>query len=237
MTKEEIITQLQELFKLNTKEELDKTTIQKNIYLLLRECMNENIHQINIGDFYLELNPENLNITYENTLNRVELSNQDIYYETICPLNTSYFVISSKQDKYLDTNPYIEVNRTVLNMNGDKEVHIELTLYSNKEDKITNYLELPSNYSINIYNENDPLNIIVVKPILIDEPITKISDIFKKDLVRYTIYDSKNNEFIDTNEDYQNDTYNKYLPSLNRQKEIVSLLYNTITNFYIEYIK
>ena len=78
------------------KNEIDKTNIEKNIFKLMRTSILEKNYEIQVGPYILNFNPDELKVFYENEFTKVELSNEDVYYETMRPLETKYYCLSNE---------------------------------------------------------------------------------------------------------------------------------------------
>ena len=213
-------------------EKIDKINIEKNLFKIIRSNIMENNYEISVGPYILNINPEELKVFYETELSKIKLSLVDIYYETMRPLETKYYVITNDQkDTYSLDNPYYIVDNNIVNINGTLEEHYSFELVTNNPNlNIMDYLNIPNNYSI-ITNDEDGLTI--CREITPNETKTN-PQIFFNNLVKSVYYDEEKDLFINK-DNYKEETYQKYLPNLTKEKEIVTFIFNTMKDFYLKY--
>lgn len=223
---------------------IDKISLQKNLFELLRECIKNRIYTVEIGSYQININPEELSVKYETDDTVIEISNEDVYYETTRELESRYFVISNTiQDEYPIDTKSVNVTGIVTNIDGDCEVHYELELLTNDEDHIRKYITL-SNFNISgsQYSSEevtDEYSVIIKKGINKTDKRIDAIDFFLPNNAIPVIYDLKENKYIrDTNERkiYNPSDYSIFLPTLEEKKNIVNYIYSSIVEFYTEYI-
>ena len=125
-------------------------TLKKNLYLLLRECIKEKEYEVRIGSYEFNITPQNLSVKYKSDQTIVEVSNEDVYFESTRDTETRFFCISQmKKSEFLMDTPLIRVTGSVTNIDDVCEEHYLFELYTDDEsDSIRNYLQLPSDTQI-----------------------------------------------------------------------------------------
>lgn len=228
------------LYKNNTElNSIDNVELQKALFHLLRECLKERTYEIEVGSYLININPKELSVKFENTNTTIEISNEDIYFETIRDIETRYFCISQmKKDDYLLETPVIEVSGIVTNIGGVFEEHYMLELLSDTEDNINNYLELPNDMKISSSSYNDNYHIMIKRRINRTDSRTDVSDLFVPNKVVPVYYDALVGKYKTQLEKihYNPNDYTILLPLLEEKKNIVSYLYSSIVEFYNDYI-
>lgn len=223
----------------NENQKLDKISLKKVLYQLLRESLKSNKHELNIGDYTINITPKNLSVIYESVHTTIEVSNNDIYYETIRDLETRFFCISAvKKDEFLNDTPMIKSTGIVTNIDGICEEHICLELYTDVEDNIKKYLSLPSEFKIIEQPTTNDYMIKIKREIEISSPRTDIIDLLDKNRVVPVYYDTLLDKYktqVDRRE-YKPNNYSLLLPNLEDKKIIVSFLYSSMVDFYTEYM-
>ena len=217
------ILELQKYLYPDNNQEIDNISLKRTLYNVLRECLKANRYEIEVGDYTINVNPKNLLVTYESNHTMVEVSNEDVYYETVRDIETRLFCISSlKKDEFLSDNPVIATTGVV----------------SNIDDSIHNYLNLPSDVKlVKQPNEND-YNATVKRRITPDQERTDIIDLLDKNKVVPVFYDSVIDKYK-TQTDRRTYTPNNYvalLPSLDNLKSTITFLYSSMVEFYTEYL-
>ena len=97
-------------------ESIDELALKKQLYLLLRECLKEQEYEVTIGSYKINITPKGLSVKYESDQTIVEVSNADVYYESIRDTETRFFCISQmKKSEFLMDNPLIRVTGSVTN--------------------------------------------------------------------------------------------------------------------------
>lgn len=242
MTKEldnKIFELKKHLYPNENQKELDKVSLKKALYQVLRESLKSNKYEIKIGDYTINIAPKNLSVVYESVHTTVEVSNEDVYYETIRDLETRFFCISAvKKDEFLNGTPAIKSTGIVTNIDGICEEHIYLELYTDEEDNIRKYLSLPKEFKVVEQPLTNDYIITVKREINIDSPRTDVIDLLDKNRVVPVYYDSFLDKYktqVDRRE-YNPNNYSILLPSVDDKKIMVSFLYSTMVEFYTEYI-
>lgn len=220
--------------------EIDKLNTQKNLFELLRECIKEKEYIAEVGSYTLNVNPTNLSVKYETDETIIEISNEDVYYETTRELELRYFALND-QLEYSNDIPVIEVTGLVTNIDGMMEESYQIQLLTDNDDNIKNYLNLSK---VNEFRYTDqeletPFSVILSRSIRKDAPRLDVLDLFKEYKVVPIKYDYINDKFI--KEDparriFTPNDYSVYLPTLEDKKALVSFIYNCIIEFYTEYI-
>ena len=233
------ILELQKCLYPDNNQEIDNISLKRTLYNVLRECLKANRYEIEVGDYTINVNPKNLLVTYESNHTMVEVSNEDVYYETVRDIETRLFCISSlKKDEFLSDNPVIATTGVVSNIDGICEEHISFELVNNIDDSIHNYLNLPSDVKlVKQPNEND-YNATVKRRITPDQERTDIIDLLDKNKVVPVFYDSVIDKYK-TQTDRRTYTPNNYvalLPSLDNLKSTITFLYSSMVEFYTEYL-
>lgn len=214
------------------KNEIDKTNIEKNIFKLMRTSILEKNYEIQVGPYILNFNPDELKVFYENEFTKVELSNEDVYYETMRPLETKYYCLSNenKETYSLDT-PYYIVDSNIVNIAGIFEEHYSLELVSdNPNINIMDNLNIPSSFSLVTNDENGITLAHEIKKE--DQRFNSLS--FFNNNVKAVYYNEEKALFVNK-DTYKNEKYQKYLPDLTKEKEIVTFIFNTMKDFYNKY--
>lgn len=217
---------------------INRTDIQKNVYELLKQCLVEEQTEVDIGSYNININPRELAVTYDTGITKIEVSNYDVSYETERMTEKKYYVVSDYNKSFYDIkSKHIIVEGRVLNYNGTCEELYQIELVTtNDNDNIKNYITLLDGFE---YLEHECTNNIAVicRRVLRDERKFNVSRLFNSDKVRAVILHE--NKFIKSLEaNYTiNEDYSRLMPTLNRQKEVISFIYSTIVNFYNEYVK
>lgn len=221
--------------------ELDKVSIKKNLFELLRECIKERQYNVEVGSFILDINPSNLSVKYETDETTVELSNEDVYYETTRELEVRYFALEDKE-VYSIEEPTIEVTGLVTNIEGlvEESYQIELFTY-NENDNIKNYINNIDSFGFkytDIEIENQ-FSVIITRSIKVEQPRLDVIDLFKPGKVIPIKYNHHNNNYEKEpalRRNYLPNNYSLYLPSLSDKKDVVTYIYSSIIEFYTAYI-
>lgn len=221
------------------KYDIDKNQVKKALYQLLRECLKNRQYIVEVGSYIIDITPQNLSVKYESEHTNVEVSNKDIYYETIRDIETRFFCISQlKKDEFLMDNPVIRTTGIVMNINGRFEEHFCFELYSPAEDNIKNYLSLPNNVEIVEQPLPDDYLATVKKRININDPRTDVIDYLNKDKVIPVFLDTTVEKYKAqvARRSYTPNNYSLLLPKVEEIKSIVSFLYSAMVDYYVEYM-
>jgi hypothetical protein len=165
-------------------ESIDEQALKKQLYLLLRECLKEQEYEVTIGSYKINITPKGLSVKYESDQTTIEMSNQDIYYESIRDTETRFFCISQmKKSEFIMDTPIIRVTGTILNIDGICEEHYLFELYTDEEDSIKNYIKLPEDANIRDINLNPDKAMMVTRRINRVDIRTDVIDFFVPDKV------------------------------------------------------
>lgn len=219
-------------------DELDKINVQKCLFELLRECIKEREYIVEVGAYLLNIEPSQLSVKYETDETIVEISNEDVYYETTRELEVRYFALEDKETYSIDA-PVIEVTGMITNVDGVMEESYELELLTEKEDDIKNYLNVLSDgFVYSDLEMSSPYNVILARQIRKDTPRFDVFELFKLNRVVPVVYDYVNNSYKkdEIRKEFHPNNYSNYLPNLSDKKDLVSFLYSSIIEFYSEYL-
>lgn len=223
---------------------IDKISMQKNLFELIRECIKEREYIVDIGSYEINVTPSDLSVKYETDETTIEISNEDVYYESTREVDCRYFVVSNElNNEYPLSNKAIRVTGIITNIDGICEEHYEFELLSDEEDNIKNYLTL-SNFNVSgaSYSAEDISNnysVIIKKEIKRTDKRTDVIDFFLPNKVIPVIYDYKEEKYIREESDrriYNPGDYSILLPTLDDKKNIINYLYSSIVEYYTEYI-
>jgi hypothetical protein len=219
--------------------EIDKIGLKKALFLLLRECLKERYYVIEIGSYKIDVTPKNLSVKYNSNQTVVEVSNIDVYYETIRDIETRFFCISQiKRDEFTMDTPVIRTTGIVTNIDGTCEEHFNFELYSPTEDNIKNYLSLPKNVELIEPLLPDDYQASVRKYIKITDPRTDVIDYLNKEKVVPVFLDTTVEKYktqVDRRE-YTPNNYSLLLPRVEEIKSIISFIYSSMVDYYVEYM-
>lgn len=220
-------------------ESIDELALKKQLYLLLRECLKEQEYEVTIGSYKINITPKGLSVKYESDQTIVEVSNEDIYYESIRDTETRFFCISQiKKSEFLMDNPLIRVTGSVLNIDGVCEEHYLFELYTDEEDSIKNYIKLPEDAKISEISLDPNKSTMVTRRIKKEDKRTDVIDFFIPDKVIPVFLDTIIEKYkaLPDRKEYNPDDYRILLPSLDSKKRIANYIYSSIVEFYTEYM-
>ena len=218
---------------------LDEISLKKQLYLLIRECLKEQEYNIEIGSYKLNVTPKDLSVKYESDQTTIEMSNQDIYYESIRDTETRFFCISQmKKSEFIMDTPIIRVTGTILNIDGICEEHYLFELYTDEEDSIKNYIKLPEDANIRDINLNPDKAMMVTRRINRNDIRTDVIDFFVPDKVIPVFLDTIIEKYkaLPDRKEYDPVDYRDLLPSLDSKKKLINFIYSSIVEFYSEYM-
>lgn len=222
-------------------EQIDEISLKKHLYLLVRECIKEREYEVNIGSYKLNVTPKNLSVKYESNQTKVEVSNEDVYYETVRDTETRFFCINQvKKQEYLMDNPLIRTTGTIINIDGVCEEHYLFELYTDEEqDNIKNYLQLPADTSIVELNIDSERSLMVSRKINREDKRTDVIDFFAPDKVVPVFLDTIIEKYkaLPERKEFDPVDYRNLLPTLDSKKKIISFIYSSIVEFYSEYMR
>lgn len=221
-------------------EQIDEISLKKHLYLLIRECLKEREYEVSIGSYKINITPKNLSVKYENEQTKVEVSNEDVYYKTVRDTETRFFCISQmKKNEYLMDTPLIRVTGSVLNIDGISEEHYLFELYTDEEDSIRNYLNIPSDTEIDELNLDPDKAIMLKRKVNRTDTRTDVIDFFVNDKVVPVFLDTIIEKYkaLPDRKEFEPSNYSNLIPTLDTKKKIVSYIYSSIVEFYSEYLK
>lgn len=220
--------------------DIDKTSFQKEMMLLIRECIKQKEYEVEIGSYTINIDPENIMVEYENDDTSIRITKNDVYFETNREVEIRYFIPSNVQsinDEYNSDSPVIRTTGLITNIDGYCEERYNLELF-NIDENIMDYINIPSNMQLSPYTEPTKYSIILVEPISVNDERLDLINIFKESKVIPVIYDKAKDKYLKTSfhKEYNPNNYSNLLPNLENRKNIVSFIYNLIVDFYNEYI-
>ncbi len=222
---------------------IDRISIQKNLFSLIRECIKEREYIVEIGSYEINVSPSNLYVKYENDETVIEISSDDVYYETSRETECRYFIISNEYKKeYPRNTSVIKVTGLVTNVDGDSTEFYEFELITDKEDNIKNYLTL-SNFNVSgaIYSSesNSNYSAIIKKEVDRNSQRTDVIDFFLPNAVIPVTYNLQEDKYIREDNKrriYNPNDYRILIPNIDDKKNIVNFIYSSIVEYYTEYI-
>lgn len=221
-------------------DDIDENNLKKNLYLLIKECLKEKEYEIKIGSYEINIIPKNLSVVYKSDQTTVEVSNEDVYYESIRDTETRFFCISQlKKSEYLIDNPLIRVTGSVANIGGVCEEHYLFELYTDEEDNIRNYLQLPLDTEISELKSESNKSIMIHRKVNRTDKRTDVVDFFAPNKVVPVFLDTIVEKYkaLPERKEYNPNDYSQLIPSLESKKRVVRFIYGTIVDFYSEYLK
>ena len=221
-------------------EQIDEISLKKHLYLLIRECLKEREYEVTIGSYKINITPKNLSVKYENEQTKVEVSNEDVYYKSVRDTETRFFCISQmKKNEYLMDTPLIRVTGSVLNIDGICEEHYLFELYTDEEDSIRNYLNIPSDTEIDELNLDPDKAVMLKRNVNRNDKRTDVIDFFVNDKVVPVFLDTIIEKYkaLPDRKEFVPSDYSNLIPTLDTKKKIVSYIYSSIVEFYSEYLK
>lgn len=225
---------------LYSNEEVDEISLKKNLYLLLKECIKEKEYEVSIGSYEFNITPKKLSVKFRNDQTTVEVSNEDVYYETIRDTETRFFCISQmRKSEFIMDTPLIRVTGSVSNIDGISEEHYLFELYTDEEnDSIRNYLRLPENAKISSLNLDPNQAAMVHRRIKRDDKRTDVIDFFAPGKVIPVFLDTIVEKYkaLPDRKEYNPDDYTELMPTLEDKKKVVRFMYGAIVDFYTEYL-
>lgn len=235
---EDIKLELHKLLYSNT--EIDEITLKKQLYLLLKECIKEREYEITIGSYEFNITPQKLSVKYNTDNTVVEVSNEDVYYESTRDTETRFFCISQfKKSEFLMDTPLIRVTGSVTNIDDICEEHYLFELYTDdEEDSIRNYLNLPSDTKISELNLDPQRAAMVHRKVKREDLRTDVIDLLVSDKVVPVFLDTIVEKYkaLPERKEYNPNNYTELLPTLEDKKKTIRFIYGAIVDFYSEYI-
>ena len=235
---EDIKLELHKLLYSNT--EIDEITLKKQLYLLLKECIKEREYEITIGSYEFNITPQKLSVKYNTDNTVVEVSNEDVYYESTRDTETRFFCISQvKRSEFLMDTPLIRVTGSVTNIDDICEEHYLFEVYTDdEEDSIRNYLNLPSDTKISELNLDPQKAAMVHRKVKREDLRTDVIDLLVSDKVVPVFLDTIVEKYkaLPERKEYNPNNYTELLPTLEDKKKTIRFIYGAIVDFYSEYI-
>lgn len=216
---------------------IDKVNIEKSLFKLLRECITNKVYEIEVGQYYLNISPNNLSVRYENNDTLIEVSNEDIHIEDTQERNVEYFVIIPiEEEQYNIEIPAIMVDGVISTYDNTYEEIYEISLSDDIEDDIKNYLTLSSGFTYAETDFSTKDTAIIKRNITPETPYVNIYELLNKKIVKPVTYDIDNDNYIKRTITSNPLNYENIIPKLDDKKLITSYLYGLIIEFYTEYI-
>ena len=98
---------------------LDTVRLSNELKLLYRNAIKSEVYKIQIGDYYIDMNPQNINVCYDSKDTYIEINKDDQVIETHRPIDVKYYVISQEEkDIYPISTHCIKVSGEALCMDG-----------------------------------------------------------------------------------------------------------------------
>lgn len=206
---------------------IDYSVLTIELKKLYRNAIKAQKYKIQIGDYYIDMEPKNINICYDSKDTYIEINKDDQQVETHRPLDIKYYVISdTRQDTYPITTPCIKVSGEALSMDGIKTDNRYIELLNPKfEMRLKNYCK----EGVDLINITTATIITEVDP---SEPIIDPIKFLKRELlipVKLNYFDKNFTRIKET--PVQND-YKKYFPRTANKMKIIKLMLNTLIDFY-----
>ncbi len=216
--------------------EKDKEDLKQLLFPLLREAIKEQIYVLEIGPYTLEIDYNNLAVRYETDETTVELSGEDVYYETTRELEIRYFAVDEEKTFYEMDSNIIVVSGLITNVCGFCEESYQIDLYTKQVDDVRNYLNLAGTDFINSdLGEKNPYSTIIKRPIKKEMPRLDILNLFGNNNVIPVVYNEARNIYVKEprrNRIFNPNNYSLYLPDLDDKKELVYQIYSITLDFY-----
>ena len=226
----EILIPLKNIYEILKQDTIDEIQLKKNIYQLIKACIKTKQYEISIGEYQININPEELMIKKELEETLIEINREEIYYETERETDIRFYCITDKKEKeYSLETPTIQVQGHVMNIKNHKKAEYILTVLNNEKLNIRNYI---INNNIAISNINTA---IIELNIDNKTPIIDLKDYLDYTKVVPVYLDYKNNKYITDIPFIEPKTYQTYLPNINKEIIKMKKIYNCIIEFYNEY--
>ena len=218
--------------------DFNKIDVQKNLFSLIRECIKEKNYIVNVGSYEFNINPSNLSVKYENDETIVEISSEDFYYETTRETEARFFVIADEDKEiYPSDSKVIKVTGIVTNIDGMCDEHYQFELF-NDDNNIKNYLSLIDGAEYQAKDIETNSSVIIRKEIFISNPRTDVTNFFSNSNIIPVTYNLYEDNYVKNivEKEYIPNNYSLLIPTLDKEKSNVSFLYNSIVDYYTEYL-
>ncbi len=231
----------QELHKqLYSNEEVDENILKKNLYLLLRECIKEKEYEVKIGSYEFNITPANLSVKYKNNQTVVEVSNEDVYFESVRDTETRFFCISGmRKTEFLMDTPLIRVTGSVSNIDSICEEHYLFELYTDDtNDSIRNYLNIKGDTKISDLNLDPNKAVMIHRKVNRFDSRTDVVDFFEPGKIVPVFLDTIVEKYkaLPDRKEYNPNNYTELIPTLDDKKRLTRFMYGAIVDFYSEYL-
>ncbi len=233
------IKELEEILN-NDKKEITENELKIVLYNLLRECLVRRQYELQIGNYTINLTPQQLGVVYEDDYSYMEVSNDDIYEETERFTEVRLFVIDKNKDKEeydASISKVIRVEGTVLNTNGECQETYNLQLLSPFEtDEIINYIK-PDAGTI---KQESPTSLYITRPVTREKPRTDVVDFLAGDNIIPVTYYEGQNIYIpnrDYYKIYEPNNYTELIPDNSRRLKVAKMIYSSVVEYYTEFMK
>lgn len=205
----------------------DDEKLSSALKTLYRNAIKSQIYKIQIGDYYIDMDPKNINICYDSKDTYIEINKDDQVIETHRPLEVRYFVISNEEkDTYPLNTPCIKVSGEALSMDGIKTDNRFIELLNPTFEMRLKYF---CDHRVKYESITKGTTIREVDPN--DQIIDPISYLTKDQLipVKFNYYDKN---FTKLEEPNIKTNYKKYFPRTAGKVKIIKTMLNSLIEFY-----
>jgi hypothetical protein len=206
---------------------LDNVRLSNELKRLYRNAIKSEIYKIQIGDYYIDMNPENINVCYDSKDTYIEINKNDQVIETHRPIDVKYYVISQEEkDTYPLSTPCVKVSGEALCMDGIRTDNRFIELLNPKFEMrlkyyVTDEVMLDTITRGTTIREVDP-NDLVIDPIVYfkeNQLIPVKLNYFEKNFSRITERSLRPN-------------YKKHFPRTAGKVKIIKEMLNSLIEFY-----
>ena len=206
---------------------LDNVRLSNELKRLYRNAIKSEIYKIQIGDYYIDMNPENINVCYDSKDTYIEINKNDQVIETHRPIDVKYYVISQEEkDTYPLSTPCVKVSGEALCMDGIRTDNRFIELLNPKFEMrlkyyVTDEVMLDTITRGTTIREVDP-NDLVIDPIVYfkeNQLIPVKLNYFEKNFSRISERSLRPN-------------YKKHFPRTAGKVKIIKEMLNSLIEFY-----
>lgn len=206
---------------------LDNVRLSNELKRLYRNAIKSEIYKIQIGDYYIDMNPENINVCYDSKDTYIEINKDDQVIETHRPIDVKYYVISQEEkDIYPLSTPCIKVSGEALCMDGIRTDNRFIEILNPKFEMrlkyyVTDEVMLDTITRGTTIREVDP-NDLIIDPIVYfkeNQLIPVKLNYFEKNFSRITERTLRPN-------------YKKHFPRTAGKVKIIKEMLNSLIEFY-----
>ena len=206
---------------------LDNVRLSNELKRLYRNGIKSELYKIQIGDYYIDMNPENINVCYDSKDTYIEINKNDQVIETHRPIDVKYYVISQEEkDTYPLSTPCVKVSGEALCMDGIRTENRFIELLNPKFEMrlkyyVTDEVMLDTITRGTTIREVDP-NDLVIDPIVYfkeNQLIPVKLNYFEKNFSRITERSLRPN-------------YKKHFPRTAGKVKIIKEMLNSLIEFY-----